>query len=248
MHILTKASSSWNEISVLEATQLYGEMGKFRFLQFSDHAVQGAIDLKNPQRIVLEYPRAMMHLMEFNRPSFDSVFMIGHGIGTIPGHYPDKQFTVAEIDEKVVEISKAFFDYRLDNVVIGDGRDILSRQQPEALDYIIVDAFTKKGTPLHLMTTEFFDMTANKLAPHGAVLLNLMGRANHDKLLHAVHTTLRQTYAYTTVFCLPGRDAADLCNMILMGSHKPAGYKPKSLAGFVEIELDHGYVMMDNTF
>jgi hypothetical protein len=120
--------------------------------------IQGAIDLKDPQRIVLIYQRAMIHLMEFNAPSFEHVFVIGHGIGTIAGHYPDKPFTVAEIDEKVVEISKRFFGYskEKDHVVMGDGRQILESEQPNIYDYIILDAFTHKGTPLHFTTSEFF--------------------------------------------------------------------------------------------
>lgn len=99
-----------HEISVYESTQLYGEIGKFRFLQFSDHAVQGAIDLNDPQRIVLEYPRAIIHLMNINEPLFNNVFVIGHGIGTIAGHFSNKRFSVAEIDEKVVELSRSFLD------------------------------------------------------------------------------------------------------------------------------------------
>lgn len=132
------------EITVYDANHLYGEIGKYRLLQFSDDAVQGAIDLKNPKRIVLEYPRAMIHLMESNDPSFKNMFIIGHGIGTIAGHYSDRQVMVAEIDEKVVELSREYFNYRNDNVVIGDGRQILSKVEAASLDYIIVDAFTKE--------------------------------------------------------------------------------------------------------
>jgi spermidine synthase len=72
LHLLAKESSPFNEIEVYDTTQLYGEMGKFRFLQFSDHAVQGAIDLKNPKRIVLEYPRAIVHLTPIRKKSSSS--------------------------------------------------------------------------------------------------------------------------------------------------------------------------------
>jgi spermidine synthase len=40
--------------------------------------------------------------MECNDLAFENVFVIGHGIGTISRHYPEKWFKVAEIDEKVV--------------------------------------------------------------------------------------------------------------------------------------------------
>ncbi|WP_438351166.1 hypothetical protein ACP8HI_11270 [Paenibacillus sp. FA6] len=83
MQQLAKALSLYQEITVYEAAQLYGKIGKFRFLQFSDDAVQGAIDLKDPKRIVLEYPRAIIHLMECNYTSFERAFIIEYGIGKL---------------------------------------------------------------------------------------------------------------------------------------------------------------------
>ncbi|GGG13730.1 spermidine synthase [Paenibacillus abyssi] len=245
MHQLVKEFSLYQEITVYDAAQLYGEKGKYRFLQFSDHAVQGAIDLKDPKRIVLEYPRAIIHLMESNNPSFEKVFMIGHGIGTIAGHYPDKQFTVAEIDEKVVELSRHFFNYKLDNVVVGDGRQILSNEESGKFDYIILDAFTKAGTPFHLSTMEFFKLTKEKLDARGSMILNLMGKIKNDKLINAIYTTLRQTYPYTKAFSLPGEDAADIRNFIIIGCNKAVNFQSWAMAGFFEIELGQGHIIMD---
>ncbi|MFD0677294.1 MULTISPECIES: spermidine synthase [unclassified Paenibacillus] len=246
MHLLAKESSLFNEIAVYETNQLYGEMGKYRFLQFSDDAMQGAVDLKDLSRIVLEYPRAIIHLMEFNDPSFENVFVIGHGIGTIASHYPDKRFTVAEIDQKVVELSRLFFNYRKDNVVIGDGRSILMNEEPNKFDYIILDAFTKKGTPLHLTTKEFFEMTMEKLNSRGAIIINLMGKSKNDKLIDAIYTTLRETYAYSKAYGLAGTDESDIRNIIIMGSNKTIEFQAKDMAGFIEIELGNGHIIMDS--
>lgn len=234
-----------NEISVYESTQLYGQMGKFRFLQFSDGAVQGAMDLKHPKRIVLEYPRAIIHLMECNNPAFASMFVIGHGIGTIAGHYSDKYVIVAEIDEKVVELSRRFFHYSKDNVVVGDGRCILKQEPSNALDYIILDAFSAKGTPFHLMTMDFFQMTKEKLHPRGTIIINLMGRTRNDKFIDAVHTTLGSVYAYSKAFCLQGTDDSDLRNILLVGSDNPIEFHAPDMAGFVEMELRQGHIIVD---
>lgn len=245
MHQLAKELSMYQEITVYDAAQLYGETGKYRFLQFSDDAIQGAIDLKDPKRIVLEYPRAIIHLMESNDPSFENAFIIGHGIGTIAGHYPDKRFTVAEIDEKVVELSRVFFNYRKDNVVVGDGRQILRNEEPNRFDYIILDAFTKEGTPFHLTTMEFFKLTKEKLGSRGSIIMNLMGKSKNDKLINAIYTTLRETYAYAKAFSLPGEDAADLRNIIVIGSNKTIDFQPRAMAGFFEIELGQGHIIRD---
>jgi spermidine synthase len=246
LHLLAKEFSMNHEITVYDANQLYGEKGKFRCLQFSDDAVQGAIDLNDPKRIVLEYPRAMIHLMEFNHPSFENVFVIGHGIGTIAGHYSEKRFTVAEIDEKVVELSKSFFGYDKDNVVVGDGRQILRNEDRNAFDYIILDAFTKKGTPFHFTTMDFFKMTKEKLALRGSIIMNLMGKTKNDKLINAIHTTLRETYAYTKAFSLPGEGVADIRNIIVIGSNKTIDFQARDMAGFYEIELEQGHIIMES--
>jgi spermidine synthase len=245
LHLLAKEFSLFNEIAVYDTNQLYGKMGKYRCLQFSDDSIQGAIDLKDPKRIVLEYQRAMIHLMELNDPSFDRAFVIGHGIGTIAGHYPDKRFTVAEIDERVVELSKLFFGYRKDNVRVGDGRRILRNEEPNAFDYIILDAFTNKGTPLHITTLEFFEMTMEKLDSQGAIIMNLMGKPKNDRLINAIHTTLRETYAYTKAFSLPAVDEADIRNMIIMGSNKTIDIQSQDTAGIYEIGLEQGHIIMD---
>ncbi|AOZ93427.1 spermidine synthase [Paenibacillus crassostreae] len=245
MHQLAKVDSRHQELTVYEANHLYGKIGKYRFLQFSDHAVQGAIDLRDPKRIVLEYPRAIIHIMERNNPSFDQVFVIGHGIGTIAGHYPDKQFTVAEIDELVVELSREYFDYQRDNIVVGDGREILKSQERHRFDYIILDAFTKDGTPDHLTTLEFFEMTLEKLNSMGSIIMNLMGRTKNDKLINAIYTTLSETYSYTKAFSLPSSDFSEVKNIIVIGSHEQIHVEPYSMAGFIEIQLGQGHIIKD---
>ncbi|ULL13953.1 spermidine synthase [Paenibacillus sp. H1-7] len=247
MILLAKESSSYNEISVYEATQLYGELGKFRYLQFADGAVQGALDLKQPKRMVLEYPRAMAHLMEYNHSSFSSLFVIGHGIGTIAGRYPDKRVTVAEIDETVVQLSRRFFGYSGDNVVIGDGRQMLESVPPGSLDYIVLDAFTAKGTPMHLLSAECFAMTKEKLRAGGAILLNLMGKGGSDRLINAIYSTLAETYACTKAFVLQGEgsDKTEWHNVILIAGSRDMDYRLPDMAGFREMEPEQGYLIVD---
>jgi spermidine synthase len=237
--------SVYNEISVYNTTQLYGEKGKFRFIQFSDQAIQGAIDLNDSKRIVLEYPRAIIHLMESNLPTFDHVFVIGHGIGTISGHFADKRFTVAEIDEKVVELSRSYFGYRKNDVMIGDGRQILQNEANHSFDYIILDAFTNKGTPFHLTSLEFFRMAGDKLSSQGSLIMNLIGKAKHDKQINAIYTTLKETFAFTKAFTLKGDNATDILNILIMGSHKLIEFHAREMAGFYEIELGQDYIRMD---
>jgi len=239
--------SHHHEISVYDTTELFGEKGNFRVLQFSNNAIQGAIDLDHPQRILFEYPRAIIHLMKQNNPSFEHTFIIGHGIGTIAGYFIDKPFKIAEIDEKVVELSKQYFGYLEDNVEVGDGREILENEKPHSYDYIILDAFSEKGTPAHLTSMEFFKISHQKLDSQGSIIMNLIRKGNKDQLINAIHTTLSAVFAYTKVFALPSTGIADVLNIIIIGSNKPITAQTRHMAGFVEIPLRLGHLITDPT-
>lgn len=63
MYVLTQIRDHDETITIYETNELYGEMGRFRVMAFHDDAVQGVLDLRDPARIVLEYPKAMLHLM-----------------------------------------------------------------------------------------------------------------------------------------------------------------------------------------
>jgi spermidine synthase len=247
LHLPYIELSHHHEISVYDTTELYGEKGNFRVMQFSNKAIQGAIDLNNPQRILFEYPRAIIHLMELNSPTFENTFIIGHGIGTIANYFTDKTIKIAEIDKKVVELSKKYFGYLKDNVEVGDGRQILENEKLHSYDFIILDAFTEKGTPAHLTSKEFFRITRKKLDSHGSIILNLIGKGKNDPLIHAIHTTLREIYAYTKVFSLPSDGVADVLNIVIIGRNKPVTAQTRHMAGFTEIFLRQGHIIMDPT-
>ncbi len=248
MYVRYKETSQTREVTVYDTEELYGERGSFRVLQFADGAVQGAMDVGHPERILFEYPRAIIHLMEFNDPSFEDVFIIGHGIGTLAGYLEEKRCKVAEIDQKIVELSREWFGYAQDNVRIGDGRRLLEKEPSQAYDYLIVDAFTEQGTPAHLSSREFFLTTRDKLGSGGAIIMNLMGKGVLDKRVQAIHTTIGEVYAYTQSFVLPAEGSRDMQNILLMGSDRPIGYQARHMAGFIETELMPGYVIRDNSF
>lgn len=245
MFYLAKETSEFNEITVHDTNELFGELGKYRVLKFADDSIQGAIDLKDLKRIMLVYQRAIIHLMDFNHTSFQKVFVIGHGVGSIAGHYPDRLFRVAEIDEVILELSKRFFNYNKDNVLIGEGRAIVEAEQPCTYDYLILDAFTSKGTPLHFTTLEFFRVTKDKLKSQGALVMNLMGKAKGDHLINAIHTTVREIYNHVKAFSLPAMSEKDTRNIIVIASDQTIHYQVRELAGFFEIELDQGHLIRD---
>lgn len=237
MRFIHNETTRCQNLAVYDTDDLYGERGRFRVLQFADGDIQGAVDLDRPERIVLEYPRAMIHLIEHNAPSFETLFIVGHGVGTIASYFAAKRCTVAEWDERVVEVSRTYFGYDQDNVHIGDGADLLKLANTESLDYLILDAFSEQGTPPHLVSPHFFELANEKLDPDsGALLLNLIGSGKQDRHLEAIHSELERLFAYTKLFVLPTKTGSTVKqNMILMGSNRPINYQARQMAGFVEI-------------
>lgn len=245
MHSSSHPSRSPQDIEVYETTELYGESGRFRVLQFSGEAVQGVMDLNHPRRVVFEYLQAMIHLMEAGNLYFEDVFLIGHGIGTLAGHYPDKRFRVAEINPQVAQLSRTRFGYTGDNILIGDGRSLLEAEPDCSYDYVLLDAFTAAGTPPQFTTLEFFALTRDKLHTHGALIMNLMGRSGQDRLISAIHTTLGEVYPYIRTFALPAEGTADLRNIVMVASARPIPCQSRHMAGFSEITPGLGHVIRD---
>ncbi|WP_422656972.1 spermidine synthase [Paenibacillus sp. EC2-1] len=245
MHVQLKEQNNHPEITVMDTQELYGEKGNFRVLQFSNEAIQGALDLDQPKRILFEYPRAIIHLVEWNDPTFEDIFIIGHGIGTLPGYFSDKRCKVAELSAPIVHLSRQYFGYNQDNIIIGDGRAILESEQNEGLDYIVVDAFTDKGTPHHLVSWEFFRTASEKLDEQGSIILNLIGRSENDSFIHAIHTTACDIFPYVRSFSLPVQDSTDTQNILIMASKSPIMFQSKHLAGFTEVQFSEGYIIWD---
>ncbi len=245
MRSMAEIKSPYNEIAIYETAHLDGETGRFRCMRFADEDVQGAIDLRDRQRLVLGYQKALVRLLELRNPFFANLFMIGHGIGSIPRYYRERNVKVAEIDEEVVELSRRYFDYAEDNVAIGDGRSLLEAEPCRAFDFIVLDAFTSKGTPPHLTSEQFFRLVSDKLRPGGALAMNVMGRPSDDSMAEAIGTTLRRVFADVRCYSLPAQRNRDRRNLIFTGSEAGPGFSAREAGSLVEVELAEGYVLRD---
>ena len=235
-------------IKVIDMNLLDEEKGRFRVLSFADDDIQGVIDLDNPKRIVLEYPRAIIHLMEQNSPGFERAFIIGHGIGTIAGYFGDRDMRTAEISPTIAQWSRTYFGYNGAAVGVGDGRERLEQEADGSLDYIVLDAFTEKGTPWHLFTREFWNLTKRKLNERGMILLNVFGRGQRDSFVDAVWAGLSEVFEHTQGFALPPDDPRDTTNRILVGSTCTVTFKIGQMAGFQISEPNIGTILEDEMF
>jgi len=129
--------------------------------------------------------------------------VVGMGTGTlatygIRGDY----IRFYEIDPNVIALSQGaspVFTFVRDSaakvdIELGDGRLLLERElqrgEPGNFDVLVLDAFSGDAIPVHLLTTEAFEMYWKHLNPeHGVIVINVSSR--HINLLPVVEGTAK---------------------------------------------------------
>jgi spermidine synthase len=156
------------------------EEGGVRVLQIGGNAIQSAMRLDAPDRIELDYVRAMMAFLLFH-PSPREVLLVGLGGGSmarfIHQRMPQTRVTVVEIDPGVVTVARRYFrfpeeDARLE-IVIGDGAEVVP-QRPASCDVLVVDGFVDGNPAKGLCTQSFYDSAFAALRPGGVMVANFM--------------------------------------------------------------------------
>lgn len=110
-----------------------------------------------------------------------------------------------EIDKKVVDIAKKYFDLNLSNlnIHVADGR-IFARLSQEKYDLIFVDAYSNQVyIPWHLTTDEFFKELLDILNERGIVALNLNATSKDSKLYQAITNTIAHNFEYVYSMQIP---------------------------------------------
>jgi SAM-dependent methyltransferase len=105
--------------------------------------------------------------------------MIGLGVGTVAAYgNPGDIVRFYEIDPEVEVLARRYFWY-LENtraeveVIIGDGRLSLEREEPQEYDVLAVDAFSSGSIPVHLLTLEAFAEYLRHLKPDGVLAIHI---------------------------------------------------------------------------
>ena len=110
------------------------------------------------------------------------VGLVGLGAGTtaVYGRKGD-HFRFYEINPEVVRLAKKHFTYLADcpakvDVVLGDARLQLEQEPPQEYDVLVLDAFSGDGVPVHLLTSEAFDVYQKHLQPNGIIAAHVSNR------------------------------------------------------------------------
>lgn len=182
------------------------EQDGVRFLHFGTEWVQGAMRIRKPDWIELEYAQQMMAWMLFNDQP-QHIAQLGLGTAALTKfcyrRFPETRITAIELNASVIGICASMFklpanDDRL-SVVEMDALDFVNDPANHGtLDVLQADLYDATARGPVLDTPEFYAACAACLAPHGIMTVNLFGdHPSYAKNLKAMR------FAFDEVISLP---------------------------------------------
>ncbi|MDH4224017.1 MAG: hypothetical protein OEW12_00005 [Deltaproteobacteria bacterium] len=151
-----------------------------RELRFGNRVVQSALNLNNPDSLILSYTQAMAAGMLLN-PLAARILHIGLGGGSLPAfiyrNFPQAWQVVVELDPEVIETAYRFFGLPLHprlKVLAADGGDYLS-QCRDAFDLIFLDAYLAEGPAAAMEHQTTLGNIRDRLTADGWLINNIWG-------------------------------------------------------------------------
>ena len=151
-----------------------------RLLHIGGHAIQSAMRLASPEKLELDYTRAMMAFLLF-RPRPREVLMVGLGGGSLArfmhARMPETRVSVVEINPGVIATARQYFalppdDGRL-SVMVGDGAEYVPRHRASA-DVLLLDGFEDGLHAARLCTQSFYQAAREALREGGMLVANFI--------------------------------------------------------------------------
>lgn len=125
-------------------------------------------------------------------------------------------FTSVELDKALFPVAEKYFAPPTRKMVADDAR-VFVNQDTAQYDIIVIDAYARELTvPFHLVTAEFFQELAARLAPHGIVAINANAAYADTLWVRSLTTTLARVFPEVRVASLPKS-----CNHLLLAAHTP---------------------------
>lgn len=110
------------------------------------------------------------------------VGVVGLGIGTLATYgRPGDEFRFYEINPDVTRMAREYFSYLSNSaarveIVMGDARLSMERENPQNYDVLVLDAFSSDAIPVHLLTKEAFEGYLRHLKPNGVLAAHISAR------------------------------------------------------------------------
>jgi len=129
------------------------------------------------------------------------IALLGNAAGTIARAYgklfPRTRVDAVEIDSELSEIGRRHFDMSGPRLRLyhEDARPFLRRTDAR-YDLISLDVYRQPYIPFYLTTHEFFELARDRLAPGGALIVNVGHPEGDDALERAVAATIRAVFPH----------------------------------------------------
>ncbi|WP_455119299.1 spermidine synthase [Rothia dentocariosa] len=194
----------------------------------SSHVIVG-----QPRMLDFEYMRWIAavldsHIQTHLNPEKLRITHLGGGACSLARYcadvYPSSRNTVVELDAKLAEYVRDWFDIPKSprvKIRVGDAGTITRSFAPASRDVVIRDVFAVDKTPAELTGVDFVRTVDHSLAPGGLYILN----CGDDRTLNAARAeaaALLEVFEYVSIVAdsamLKGRRRG---NIILAGSHAP---------------------------
>jgi len=187
-------SANTQDVKAQFAPVTFSEEGGVRTLHFGTHWVQGAMRIKKPDQIELEYAQQMMAGLLFldpNDPRLHSkqkpfhMLQLGLGTGAITKfchkHFPKAKVTAVDLNPAVIVAAHVMFELPYPNqqlnIVEGNALTYVKRKSHHhSTDLLQVDLYDATAQGPVLNSLEFYQGCYDTLKDTGVMTVNLFGR------------------------------------------------------------------------
>lgn len=196
-----------------------------QYLLSDGSGMQGAIDPKDPLKLVFRYQEAFL-LHRFFSEDISSFVCIGVGTGTalqtVRSLYPECQITGIDIDAMVLEVAVTYFGCPSDqytHLCCQDGVAYVN-QNPEQVDLILVDAYYQEKIPSEFLSVSFIKSVCQKLAPNGTLCINIISpyQKGFESLEYIVVLEILLNFFPEVWVCPTSRFSRESQNILLYAS------------------------------
>lgn len=196
-----------------------------RSLHFGSLPKQSSMSLGEPDRLILDYVRAMTSWQLFKPMLEGDVLLIGLGGGSISKyllhHFPLCRLKVIEYRKSVVKVARSHFGLPLDTrlkIIIDDGGRYVCRAadtQDQHYCLLIIDAFDHEGVAPSICSEVFFQAAKSLLTNDGILVINLWGGTGNQQFQELAHW-IGQCFNWNILF-LPVLDRSNIIVLAFNG-------------------------------
>ncbi len=167
----------------------FSELDGVRYLHFGTEWVQGAMRLRKPDALELEYAQQMMAWLLFLSPSAPDFHVVQLGLGAAAltkfshRHFARARVTAVELNPAVIIAGRSMFGLREDDARLSvreqDAWDyVMDAASTDSVDALQVDLYDATARGPVLDTTAFYRACRRTLKSPGVMTINLFG--DHD--------------------------------------------------------------------